>query len=175
MANKLCENGFDTFQRHDNWRQLLIFQAQRAFKTSILQSRDPKLISPDLFEEAIVGYMHKLGGEIKQIYAFYSTLPGLDQLDIEDLAWLMKANALLIHDLLIIPVFLGGEFYYFLPNDIHFGRDFLQVLWGGQMIPSVVKTITEFNELKITDQELSILIVYLFLSLNITGEYNCNI
>jgi hypothetical protein len=97
---------------------------------------------------------------VKNFISFAKEVPGLNELGSKDFTTIVNNR---LFDYFIIkhaPLFIDGESFMMLPNNIQYSRDWLNKVVGEEMTNALFEFSEEFNSLNMTTKETALLIPF---------------
>jgi hypothetical protein len=98
---------------------------------------------------------------VKNFISFAKEVPGLNELSSKDFTTIVNNR---LFDYFIIkhsPLFIEGESYMMLPNNIHYSRQWMNKVVGEEMTNALFEFSEEFNSLNMTTKETALLIPFI--------------
>nr|ASL70622.1 nuclear receptor [Brachionus koreanus] len=111
-------------------------------------------------KDIIERFLPALQKNIKTSIDYIRKLPGFGSLNHKEFEHVVIERIFLVITLRIAKLFMNGEFFLFLDLDqgIYFSRSIMNKVYGTQLTDDIFKFLEKFNQLKLTDQELSVFI-----------------
>ena len=105
---------------------------------------------------------------IKELISFARQIPGFDKVNTDDLKTILDNR---LFDFFMIKhsfLFIDGECYIMLPNNIQYTKSWLTSVIGKLMTDALFEFADEFNQLGLTTKEVALMVPYI---LTIPGIY----
>lgn len=105
-------------------------------------------------------FLPALQKNIKTSIDYIKKLPGFGSLAQKDFEKIVIERIFLVITLRVSKLFIDGEFYLFLDLDdgVYFSRAIMNKAYGTNLTNDIFEFFEKFNQLKLTDQELSVFI-----------------
>lgn len=108
------------------------------------------------------GLLESIPQCVKNLISFSKEIPGLNEVCQKDLTTLVNNR---LFDFFIIkhsPLFINGESYMMLPNQIQYTRAWMVKIIGGEMVDKMFEFAEEFNCLNMTAKEIALMYPLVF-------------
>lgn len=133
--------------------------------------------SPDTtLEKVRANLIQSIPGFVKSVILFAKEVPGLNELNETDFATIINNKLFDFFVIMNSILFINGESYLYLPNNVHYSRYWLNKIKGKATTDALFEFVTELNELGLTNKEKALLIVLVFTmpDLEISDQANLN-
>ena len=110
------------------------------------------------------GLLESIPQCVKCLISFAKEMPGLNEISQKDLTLIINNK---LFDYFIIkhsPLFINGESYCMLPNNIQYSRKWMSRVVGVEMVDRMFEFADEFNSLRMTSKEIALLFPFVFTS-----------
>lgn len=108
------------------------------------------------------GLLESIPHCVKCLITLVREIPGLNEISQKDLTTIINNR---LFDYFIIKhsaLFINGESFMMLPNNIQYTRKWMNCIIGEEMVDAMFKFATEFNSLRMTSKEISLIYPFIF-------------
>lgn len=135
-------------------------------KVSKLQERATRLIYQGItkfnghdstIKEVWEGLLESIPQVVKSLIAFAREIPGLNELNPDDFNLIINNKVFDFFILRNAPLFINGESFMVLPNEIQYTRKWMNQVIGVEMTNNLFDFTNRFNKLGLTTKEIALL------------------
>lgn len=98
---------------------------------------------------------------VKGLIAMARELPGINELNTKDFTAIINSHLFNYYLLRFSPLYIDGENYNLLSNNIQYTRHWMLKVIGEDMVDALFAWTEKFNELELTTREIALLFPYL--------------
>lgn len=98
---------------------------------------------------------------VKGLISIARELPGINELDTKDFTTIINNHLFNYYLLRFSPLYIDGENYSLLCNNIQYTRHWMLKVIGEDMVEALFAWTEKFNELELTSREIALLFPYL--------------
>nr|ASL70585.1 nuclear receptor [Brachionus plicatilis] len=153
---------------------------EKAVKLAESGGRPHEHFSSMCKKSIIERFLPALQKNIKTSIDYIRKLPGFGSLSHKEFEHVVIDRIFLVITLRVAKLFIDGEFYLFLDLDegVYFSRTIMNKAYGPNLTNDIFEFLDKFNQLKLTDQELSVFIPAVISSIDTVNSdelYNLNV
>lgn len=108
-------------------------------------------------KEVWEGLLESIPQVVKNLIAFAREIPGLNELTQTDFNLIINNKVFDFFILRHAPLFINGESFMMLPNNIQYTRSWMNQVIGNEMTDDLFSFSTRFNKLGLTTKEMALL------------------
>lgn len=108
-------------------------------------------------KEVWEGLLESIPQVVKNLIAFAREIPGLNELTQTDFNLIINNKVFDFFILRHAPLFINGESFMMLPNNIQYTRKWMNLVIGQEMTDDLFSFSTSFNKLGLTTKEMALL------------------
>nr|ASL70503.1 nuclear receptor [Brachionus rotundiformis] len=119
--------------------------------------------SPDLtLDQVWSSLVQSIPEFVKSVILFFKEVPGLNEINESDFANILNNKLFDFFVIMNSILFIKGESYLHLPNNIHYTRYWMQKIKGKYTTDVLFEFVQEMNDLNMTNKEKALFIVLVF-------------
>lgn len=153
ISSLLADKIYQLYREHNEKVEILFDRAIKLINLGVKVFEGHDAHVKDVWD----GLLESIPTSVKCLISFAKEIPGINELNQTDFTNLVNNR---IFDYFIIkhaPLFINGESYLMLPNQIQYTRSWMERIIGKEMVDSMFKFAEEFNLLKMTSKEIALM------------------